>query len=348
MTRPGNAVPYRPPLPGWAAAALVRPPPRTARPFPDETLDSYLWRLGRANGLNPAYFTDYVKGAGKRRPPFPPDAVIALSGQPARSMRYAILELCTPQELAVMHIAGRPRPDYARKGAACDRCALARSPGARVERWMRAEDVICPRHRRWTAGDGQVDLAGHEAVIAAGELHRRVIRAQGRDAARRAFHRASEIVREWADRGAYKTRFEEQLRRFHGPGWSLHRRDPTLLASLYPPAVDLARLLADPAWTALALSPEGNAAFVAEVRRTVEPAYEWNPRPYWRHVEPLARTLLEERKLEETLRTYDIRLPPAPSRRRLRARRAPAGQRRRGCRASRGAQSSELTVGADR
>jgi hypothetical protein len=266
-------------------------------------------------------------------------------------MRYAIVGLCTQEELAVMRVAGRPRPGYARRGAACDRCALARSPGARVERWMRAEDVICPRHRRWTAGAGQVDLAGHEAVIAAGELHRRVIHAHGRDAARRAFNRASDIVREWAERGAYKTRFEEQLRRFHGPGWSLHSLNPTLLASLYPPAVALARLLADPAWTALALSPEGNAAFVAEVRRSVEPAYVWNPRPYWRHVEPLARTLLEERKLEETLRMYDIRLPPGPPSDAFEPGELQPGSEDAGAGprpASRGARSSELAVGVGR
>jgi hypothetical protein len=86
-------------MPGWAAAALLRPLPSTVRPVRDETLESYLWRLANANGLNPHYFTMYVKGSKKPKAPIPPDAVIKLSGQPANSMRYAILELCTPQEL---------------------------------------------------------------------------------------------------------------------------------------------------------------------------------------------------------------------------------------------------------
>lgn len=58
----------------------------------------------------------------------------------------------------------------------------------------------------------------------------------------------------------------------------------------------LTRLLADPRWKDLALRPQGNAAFVDEVRRTVDPAYTWHPYPYHQYIEPLARTLLEERK----------------------------------------------------
>lgn len=70
-----------------------------------------------------------------------------------------------------------------------------------------------------------------------------------------------------------------------------------LLAAEYVPAVALTRLLADPAWKALAFDPEGNAVFVAEVRSTVEPSYSWDPYPYWRYIEPLARTLLDEREI---------------------------------------------------
>jgi hypothetical protein len=51
------------------------------------------------------------------------------------------------------------------------------------------------------------------------------------------------------------------------------------------------------------LYPQGNAAFVAEVRRTIDPDYAWNPYPYWRYTEPLARTLLEEREDAEGLAT---------------------------------------------
>jgi hypothetical protein len=53
------------------------------------------------------------------------------------------------------------------------------------------------------------------------------------------------------------------------------------------------------------------------VRRTVEPGYRWHPYPYWRYIEPLARTLIEERELNAhpgavsgTGRDYRIRLSP--------------------------------------
>jgi hypothetical protein len=59
--------------------------------------------------MQPYYFIDYVKGSTKPKALTPPDVVITLSGQPANSLRYAILELCTPPELAAMNVAGRPR-----------------------------------------------------------------------------------------------------------------------------------------------------------------------------------------------------------------------------------------------
>ena len=93
------------------------------------------------------------------------------------------------------------------------------------------------------------------------------------------------------------------MRRFHGSNWSVGHDDPTWLAAQYLLAVPLARLLASPDWKALALHPQGNAAFVAEVRRTIDPDYVWNPYPYWRYIEPLARTLLEEREDAEGLAT---------------------------------------------
>jgi len=165
---------------------------------------------------------------------------------------------------------------------------------------MRSEDVICLPHRRWTSGSAQVDLSAHDDIIKANKQHRRLIRQYGRAVTVPAFNRADHIVREWREGCNYCTRVEERMHRFHGDGWRVSEDDPTLLASYYPTVVALARLLASPKWTALALDSAGNKAFVAEVRRTVEPRYAWAPVPYWRYVEPLARTLLEEQKTEKT------------------------------------------------
>lgn len=306
----------------WPAASLLGPLPRTVSPARDETLHSYLRRLASANGMKSWEFTDYVKGSRKTSAPIPPDVVITLSGQSPHSMRYAILELCSPPELAAMKVAGRPRPGHSTPGPKCTRCAGATGTSdfdGRITCWKRSEDVICLPHRRWTAGPGQLDLTAHADIIQANKQHRRLIRRHGRAAVRNAFAQASSIVEEWVSRPSYCERFYVIMHRFHGREWRVPRNDPTVLASCYPSAVALARLLASPRWKALALDPAGNATFVDEVRRTVEPSYKWNPYPYWRYIEPLARTLQEEAeepavKAEEAefRRKYNIPAPLPP------------------------------------
>ena len=184
-------------------------------------------------------------------------------------MCYAILELCTPQELFAMKVAGRPRPGCSSTGAKCILCTHARGIYDPVTCWKRTEDVVCLRHRWWTKGARQLNLAGHEEVIAASTLHRQLIRRHGRTAARRAFHQAGNIISEWAERGTYNRRLYDLLQHFHGTSWNVAREDPTAHASMYVPTVALTRLLADPRWKSLALRLQDNAAFVAEVRRTV-------------------------------------------------------------------------------
>lgn len=296
----GNSFPNRFQLPDWAATSLLQPLPRTVRPVRDETLESYLWRLAHANGLNPHYLIDYLKGRPKRQTaPVPAEVVIKVSGQPATSMRYALLELCSQQELAVMKVAGRPRPGSSPMGRKCIRCTQARDIHEPVTCWRRTEDVICLCHRMWVTETGQVDLSGHEEIVQANKQHRKLIRRYGRVTAGRAFRQASSIISEWVGRNLYRELVSERMRRFHGSGWQAALNDPSLLAAEYVPAVALTRLLADPGWKALALDPEGNAVFVAEVRSTVEPSYSWYPYPYWRYVEPLARTLLDEREIAD-------------------------------------------------
>lgn len=303
-------------LSDWPPASLLRPLPRTVSPVPDETLHSYLGRLASANAMRSWELTRYVKGSRRISDPVPPDVVITLSGQSPDSMRYAILELCSPRELAVMKVAGRPRPGHSTPGHECMRCAGTSDFGDLATCWRRSEDVICLPHRRWTAGAGQLDLTGHDDIVQANKRHRRLIRRHGRASVSRAFTQASTVVEEWVSRPSYCERFYQLMRRFHGSNWRIPRDAPTVLASCYPPAVALTRLLASPGWRALALDPAGNAAFVAEVRRTVEPGYKWNPYPYWRYVEPLARTLQEEAEEPEAeaadaefRRKYNI---PAP------------------------------------
>lgn len=281
-------------LSDWPAVNLRRPLPRTVRPVHDETVHSYLWRLAEANSMHPYYFIDYVKGSTKLKAPIPPNVVITLSGQPANSLRYAILELCTPQELAATNVAGRPRPGSSIEAAKCARCTHTRGIYDRVGCWIRSEDVICLHHRRWVTGSEQLDLTGHEDIILANRRHRRLIRRHGRTAASRAFKQASSIVEEWAERQNNRGYIDERMHRFHGREWRVLLDDPTLLASKYLPTVALTRLLASSYWKTLALHPTGNTTFVNEVRRTVAPRYIWDPHYYRNYREPLARTILNE------------------------------------------------------
>lgn len=278
----------------WRAEVLLRPLPRTVSPAPDETLSSYLGRLARANGMRHWEFDSNVRASRRLSDPFPPEAVITLGGQDPDSMRYAILELCTPGELATMKVAGRPRP---RQSIPERRCALCAGTSDIHEDpvccWRRHEDVLCLTHQRWTAAATQLDITGHEDIIQANKQHRRLIRRHGRPAVSRAFAQASSIIEEWALRPSYRDRFSQVMSSFPGDG-PVFMHDPIALASCYVPAVALTRLLASPAWKALALDPDGSGAFVDEVRRTVEPSYRWNPYPYWRYVEPLARMLQDE------------------------------------------------------
>ena len=144
--------------------------------------------------------------------------------------------------------------------------------------------------------------AKHNDVIQANKQYRQLIRRHGRATASRAFRQASEIVGEWAQRRSYHGCLYERMRRTAATGVSA-TMPPTWLAAQYLLAVPMATLLASPDWKALALHPQGNAAFVAEVRRTIDPDYVWKPYPYWRYIEPIARTLLEGREDAEGLAT---------------------------------------------
>lgn len=108
----------------------LRPLPITIAPFPDETVDSYLGRLARADRLRVKALRADLFGRWETRvwEPVPVERLAILSGQPARTLRYAILELCTDTELAAMHIAGRLRPATAPQSAATRRHAQARLP----------------------------------------------------------------------------------------------------------------------------------------------------------------------------------------------------------------------------
>jgi hypothetical protein len=314
---------------------------------PDELVESYLRRLAAANRLDHTAFHRWLCGRAKDALP-EPGALARVSGYPVAHLCQAMPELCPPDGRAALRLAGRPRPGFL-SGPGCACCNAARGAREPVRRWRTHDDVLCRRHRRWTAAlsftGGQPDLAGQPSILAAHRLHRRLIRTIGREPVRTAFHSASLILERWRDDGSdFDEGFVERMRIFNAARHAVPAGDPSIEAALYPRRVALTRLLAHPRWRALALGdhlaarrpdraamkaamarvpanarsttmlwdgqdaaqeriraafllPDGPGIrrFVAEVRRTVYPVYQWYPLPTGRRrFEPLVQWVLDQ------------------------------------------------------
>jgi hypothetical protein len=293
----------------WPVTA--QPLPRPVRPVLDETATSYLHRLCQANCLAQEALSRRLRE--HRDAPLQVGLLATLSGQRPEVLHYAMLELCTSQELASMHVAGRPRPG-AIGTFKCRLCTHSRQVTDWVKCWRRAEDVICHQHCRWTAGHDEegLDLTRQPDILQANRRHRRLINRYGRRAVFNAFTQASEICNEWIERHRFTGHadFGRRMRLFLGPGWRADFSQPAVSAALYPQVVSLTRLLASPYWRPLAVRDQaGNEAFVAELRRTVRPGYTWNPNPYHRYFEPIVRLYRDEQDSAEYAIRYKTTQP---------------------------------------
>jgi hypothetical protein len=290
---------------------ITQPLPRPVRPVQDETITSYLYRLCQANCLNQQALCRRVQE--HRTAPIHVGLLATLSGQRPEALRYAMLELCTSQQLASMHVTGRPRPG-AISTFKCRLCTHRRQVTDWVRCWRRSEDVVCHHHRRWTAGDdgGDLDLASQPDILQANRRHRRLIHRYGRRTVFNAFAQASEICNKWIERHRFDDHADlrRRMRLFFGPGWRGDFSQPAMSAALYPQTVGLTRLLASPYWRPLAVRDQaGNEAFVAELRRTVQPGYSWNPNSYHLYFEPLVRLYRDERDPTEYTFRYRTNRP---------------------------------------
>jgi hypothetical protein len=262
----------------------LRPLPRSAAPFRDETITSYLSRLAAANRLSPATLRALLAGSNRRDAPVPLVCLAAVTGMPLTALAHAMPQICTPGELAGLHIGNRPR---ARKGwslVACRHCTAGRP----VTRWALHDDVVCGRHRRWISQDqAQPDLTSQPEILTAHRRHQRLIRQHGRDTVMRAFRDADRICLSWRLDGIPDPGFGHRMEIFHGPGWRDRDDDQnhTSDAATYPQSVALTRLLASPHWRERILGKSWlwPDEFAAEVRRTVAPRYIWDnyPRIGW-------------------------------------------------------------------
>lgn len=287
----------------------LQPLPIRVAPFLDETLDSYLDRLAWANRLDRTALRRHLSGSRLKSVPVPIARLAALTGYRKRSLRYAILELSTDDERVIMTVSNRPWPGPEVRGG-CHRCLhklsrMRNSPG--IIRLQHPEDmVICLRHRRWiqaaTSFEAQQpDLSPQPDILRAHRMRRRLNR-RGYYHLYGALLVAERIVSQWAGEEQHKERFHQRMRIFHGEAWlaKVPRQHPTISAARYPEVIALARLLTVPYWRSLALDthdPVPDDRFLAEVRRTVAPGYEWSDHRFDdRNSEPLAKWIITERK----------------------------------------------------
>ncbi len=247
--------------------------PIPAAPARQETLTSYLARLATLHGLHPLELWEPVstpRPGGTRR-----DVIIerlaALTGRAREHLAWALPELRdpTPDWTALRH---QPQPG-------CPRCD-ARHPGGPVTRLLPHHRYVCTRHRYWIgppdvdqpATSLDEDLREFEDIVRAQRHHLRLLRRYGQavtyDAVLTGFlicgHLWTDEPDEDTDAWHWWTGRAEVLipRGAEAAAFSASR----LFAAAYPEAVDLAVLIASPAWRHLAGGDvEQQQRFIAEI-----------------------------------------------------------------------------------
>jgi TniQ len=235
---------------------IISPLPRLVRPIRDETIDSYLLRVGNANHLHPMELHSMITGEpGSYTPkpsPIPAHRLAQLTGIPARILVLALPELAQVAD-EPLPLAGRPRPGITTTRPACMRCIRGRTapPWGAPRVWSLHEDaILCIRHR-CLRGQPPYALTTMPETIRANQRHRRLIRRYGRTAVRIAFGDAARITTEHSHA---LPGFGRRMEILCGPEWSVMRDDLRHLVSTYPETVELTRLFVSPYWRALILT----------------------------------------------------------------------------------------------
>lgn len=276
-----------------------QPLPRPVVPILDETLDSYLRRLAAANRLDPTALRVHLTASTRTTAPVSVDVLALVSGQRPQALRYAILELNTAQELTQLNVRHRPRPGQITRPR-CRLCLHTRGCHDNVWCWSHPEDVLCPRHQRWIAGDAdhgarhQPCLRDQPEILAAHRHHHKLIRRHGRAPTTTAFHHADSVCAKWHNHGQHDQETHRRLTRFHGPGWRVPANDPTVAAARYPQTIELTTLLANPSWLSYIHRnwPEPTD-FTDAIRRDVAPHFGWSITTHYGRLDPLVALIID-------------------------------------------------------
>lgn len=270
--------------------APVRPLPRNARPFPDETTASYIARLETANALRAGQLKRMLRMS--RRPWL--ETLAAWSEYDPEILCLAMPQLAqqTAQNVQVPNLVGRPNRRI--HGLACHRCALTRCPTGRIQIYTTHERVLCPRHGLWlgdgvTTIDDQLSTTACGALISAWHQHQNLITRFGHSRVRRAFYISSYINRRWYEQLQHFDEFgvlyqELASNRRHESA----QEQPAVSAAMYPSIARLTAAIASPFWAHIAHSHHPNS-FLDRVSTQITDG--WYPRGGG---DPLRRWMAED------------------------------------------------------
>lgn len=252
----------------------LRALPKSARPVRNETLASFLARLGRRNGMPHGYLHRLLRTTDLPML----DAVAALIDAPRHTLAATLPELRTGES----PIRPRARRPAGFEGTilACQLCSARRTGDIGVSVWANSEHVVCHHHQRWigsptTPTSRQISVATTPEILAANRSHHRLLRDRDVDQTRAAFLDAATIVDHWHRRGRLPD-VAALTRTLYGSAPPAHPggADPEIHAAQYPTIVRLAQLLADPRWVRAATrSPRAWQRATTHIAETITSGY---------------------------------------------------------------------------
>lgn len=180
-----------------AVPRLARPLPRHVRPFPDETLSSYLRRVEYANQLTGGAVKRLARATDAGFVP----ALGQLTGVPVSSLIRAIPDLRSAADLDTYpELRGRVSTG-ARRRTPCTLCAVRYDRPGAISIWARHQDLICCHHQRWLGpNEGyttQFWIGDEPDILEAGRRHHRAVRTHGQRRASALYFDAAGIIERW-------------------------------------------------------------------------------------------------------------------------------------------------------
>lgn len=271
----------------------LRQLPFTPRPFPRETIGSFVTRLASANRIRMRHMLQLTAIRIREQwtftlaadhwtgwSPSTPHRIAALAGRDTGSLAAAF-----PAVAAFLADPDRPPPSAAQDSKlqrACRQCAAARNITSLVIVQARPRDYLCVRHHLWLRGLPEIDLRPLPQVTEAQLRHDRKVRKVPASDVAAAHQQARDVIEGWLTLSWHPeltARWQQRLRMI---GADDARYPSTWLDVVtHPELLAVARLLLGP-------------ARLKDTERDAQALLDFPYQPSW--WEPLARTLRQSGK----------------------------------------------------